>query len=121
MRTGHKTRFAQHLRRTMTDAERSLWFHLRNRALMGCKFRRQHPVGSYVVDFACLEHRLVVELDGGQHDAASDAQRTKHIEAQGFRVLRFWNNDALRQQDAVLDAILQALAHAGPQTEGVES
>jgi hypothetical protein len=78
MREGRKTGFARHLRRTMTDAERSIWHHLRNRAFMGCKFRRQHPIGAYVVDFVCLERRLVVELDGGQHAGdAGDEGRDK--------------------------------------------
>src|SRR3546814_7433456 len=78
MRTAHKTEFARHLRRTMTDAEREIWHHLRNRALMGHKFRRQYPVGPYIVDFACPARRLVVELDGGQHDEAVDAPRTRY-------------------------------------------
>src|SRR3546814_9425019 len=83
MRTAHKTEFARHLRRTMTDAEREIWHHLRNRALMGHKFRRQYPVGPYIVDFACPARRLVVELDGGQHDEAVDAARTRYLERCG--------------------------------------
>ena len=110
MRERQKTRFARHLRQNMTDAEASLWHHLRNRALMGCKFRRQHPVGPYIVDFACIERKLVVELDGGQHvDNPADAVRTRWIEASGYRVLRFWNNDALVQQQVVLAVIFEAL------------
>ena len=93
----------------MTDAEASLWHHLRNRALMGCKFRRQHPMGPYIVDFACLEKKLVVELDGSQHGGTKDAFRTQNIEAMGYRVLRFWNNDALNQQQVVLAVIFEAL------------
>ena len=114
MRERQKTRFARQLRRQMTDAEASLWHHLRNRALMGCKFRRQHPIGPYIVDFACIERKLVIELDGGQHaDNASDLARTRWIQANGYRVLRFWNNDALRQQQVVLAVILEALESAG--------
>ena len=109
MRERQKTQFARHLRSTMTDAEASLWHHLRNRALMGCKFRRQHPMGPYIVDFACLEKKLVVELDGSQHSEAEDASRTKNIEAMGYHVLRFWNNDALIQQQVVLAVIFEAL------------
>ena len=110
MRERQKTRFARHLRQNMTDAEASLWHHLRNRALMGCKFRRQHPVGPYIVDFACIERKLVVELDGGQHvDDPKEAARTRWIEAGGYRVLRFWNNDALVRQQVVLAVILEAL------------
>ena len=111
MRAGQKTRFARKLRRSITDAEREIWHHLRNRSLMGCKFRRQHPVGRHVVDFACLERRLVVELDGGQHAGRlpEDAARTKAIETMGFRILRFWNNDVFEQQEAVLAVIHDAL------------
>ncbi|SDQ91430.1 endonuclease domain-containing protein [Pseudoxanthomonas sp. CF125] len=115
MRERQKTRFARQLRRQMTDAEASLWYHLRNRALLGCKFRRQHPIGPYIVDFACVERKLVIELDGSQHaDSASDSARTSWIQANGYRVLRFWNNDALRQQQVVLAVILEALESAGP-------
>ncbi|KAF1708610.1 endonuclease domain-containing protein [Pseudoxanthomonas sacheonensis] len=115
MRERQKTRFARHLRRHMTDAESSLWHHLRNRTLMGCKFRRQHPIGPYIVDFACVERKLVIELDGSQHaDSASDSARTSWIQANGYRVLRFWNNDALRQQQVVLAVILEVLESAGP-------
>ncbi len=110
MREGQKTGFARILRRQSTDAEREIWHHLRNRALIGCKFRRQHPIGRYIVDFACIERRLVVELDGGQHgDGPEDASRTRGIEAFGCRVLRFWNNDVFDQQEAVLSMILDAL------------
>ena len=114
MRERQKTRFARQLRRQMTDAEASLWHHLRNRTLMGCKFRRQHPIGPYIVDFACVERKLVVELDGSRHaDSASDSARTSWIQANGYRVLRFWNNDALRQQQVVLAVILEVLESAG--------
>ena len=114
MRERQKTRFARQLRRQMTDAEASLWHHLRNRTLMGCKFRRQHPIGPYIVDFACIERKLVVELDGGQHvDNLDDSARTRWIQANGYRVLRFWNNDALRQQQVVLAVILEVLESAG--------
>jgi primosomal protein N' (replication factor Y) len=87
---------------------------LRNRSLMGCKFRRQHPVGPYIVDFVCLGHRLVVELDGGQHDVPTDAERSRHLEAAGFCVLRFWNNDVFGRQDAVLALIFDALSRTNP-------
>lgn len=112
MRNGQKTAFARHLRRNMTDAEREIWHHLRNRALMGHKFRRQYPVGPYIVDFACVESRLILELDGGQHGDAKDAERTCHLEAGGFTVLRFWNNDVFEQQEMVLAAIFDALLQA---------
>ena len=89
-----------------------MWAALRNRGLDGCKFRRQFPIGPYVADFACLSHRLVVELDGGQHADAigQDEARTGFLVEGGYRVLRFWNNDVLMQRGAVLQAIAQALA-----------
>lgn len=109
MRNQHRTRFARQLRRTMTDADHRLWFHLRNRALVGAKSRRQHPVGPYIVVFACLEARMAIELDGGQHGAARDAPREAFLAA-GYRVLGFWNNDALVQTDAVLAVLVDALS-----------
>jgi len=101
---------ARQLRRNQTDAERKLWSRLRA-AQLGVKFRRQHPVAGYYADFCCIEHRLIVELDGGQHveQQAYDEQRTKDLQAAGFRVLRFWNDDALLRTDDVLAAIVQAL------------
>lgn len=115
MRKGHKRNFARSLRRHMTDAEVRLWFHLRNRAFVRYKFRRQHPIGPYVVDFVCIEARLAVELDGGQHaNMASDALRTAFLEAEGYRVLRFWNNDILKQTAAVLEALRLELLRGCP-------
>jgi very-short-patch-repair endonuclease len=112
--------FPSHLRINSTDAEKHLWQALRNRQLQDCKFRRQHPIPPYVVDFVCLEHRLIVELDGGQHAEALayDAARTTFLERQGYRVLRFWNNEFLQSQQAVLETILQALSN--PQPEGAQ-
>ncbi len=94
----------------MTDAEHALWRRLRAKQL-GAKFRRQHPFGPYFLDFVCLEHKLVVEVDGGQHadQQAYDHARTDMLERAGFRVLRFWNNDVLCQTDAVVEAIYLAL------------
>jgi very-short-patch-repair endonuclease len=103
---------ARQLRREMTDAERLLWFLLRGRRLAGCKFRRQHPIGPYIADFVCLDHRLIVEADGGQHaDArlAADELRTKWLMDQGWRVVRFWNGDILYRQNDVLEAIVRAI------------
>lgn len=98
------------LRNAMTDAERCLWSRLRHRQLDGCKFRRQHPYYRYILDFACRERRLVVEVDGGQHAGAeSDAARDRFLRQGGFQVLRFWNNDVLTQTDAVAEAIYRAL------------
>ncbi|MFL6580817.1 MAG: endonuclease domain-containing protein [Burkholderiales bacterium] len=81
------------LRKNQTDAESRLWQRLRNRQLEDCKFRRQHGFQPYIVDFVCLEKKLIVEVDGGQHmaNSKSDEQRTKFLESQGFKVIRFWN------------------------------
>jgi len=103
------------LRNAPTDAEMHLWRHLRHRQIEGCKFRRQHPFGDYIVDFVCLERSVVVELDGGQHTEAADSQRTHYLEKAGFIVLRYWNNEVLSNTVGVLDSILQTLkARAAP-------
>lgn len=103
---------ARALRHGQTDAERTLWSRLRHRGLLGRKFRRQHEMGPYVVDFACTDARLVVELDGGQHldQAACDARRTRWLEQEGYRVLRFWNDEVLQRLDEVLEQIVRALS-----------
>jgi very-short-patch-repair endonuclease len=102
----------RNLRRNMTDAERRLWSKLRNKAT-GFRFRRQHRLGRFVVDFVCLERRLVVEVDGGQHNQRSnlesDARRTMWLNEAGYQVLRVWNNDVLLRTDDVLENILAAL------------
>ena len=102
---------ARRLRKDSTKAERVLWDHLRSRQLAGHKFRRQAPLGSYVVDFACFEQRLVIEVDGGHHgeQVGYDRLRAEWLESQGFRVLRFWNNEVLGQLDEVAQVILEAV------------
>ena len=102
---------ARNLRRRQTDTERLLWSRLRNRQLAGYKFRRQHPIGRFVVDLVCLDVKLIVEVDGGQHAERheEDQQRTAFMQQAGFRVLRFWNNDVLNNTEAVLDAIRNEL------------
>jgi very-short-patch-repair endonuclease len=104
-------RYARDLRQSQTDAERKLWWRLRDRRLTGFKFRRQHPIGPFVVDFCCTEAKLVVELDGGQHalQRHCDAARTEFLDAQGYRVLRFWNNEILTNPDGVLQRVGLAL------------
>ena len=98
---------ARQLRRRSTDAERRMWSTLRDRRLMEYKFRRQHPIGRYIVDFACTEHQLVIEIDGGQHgDSPIDPRRTVWLESQGWKVIRFWNNDVLGNPNGVIVAIL---------------
>jgi len=102
---------ARRLRRDATDAERRLWSALRDRRLRGYRFRRQYPIGDFIVDFACTRHHLVVEADGGQHaDNQGDLRRTVWLESEGWRVLRFWNNDALANTDGVVETILRELA-----------
>ena len=104
------TSVARKLRNDMTDAERRLWSHLRASQLDGFKFTRQLPIGDYVVDFACRLARIAIELDGGQHaENPADDARTRVIEAHGYRVIRFWNNDVLQNTDGVLTAIQEEL------------
>ena len=96
---------ARELRDGQTDAERKLWRCLRGGQLDGLKFRRQHPIPPYIVDFYCESLKLVIELDGSQHNALADAARTRYLESQGLAILRFWDNDALSQTDALVEAI----------------
>ena len=99
---------ARRLRKNRTDAERALWARLRRKQLDGLRFRQQVPLGPYIVDFLCPGQMLVVEVDGGQH-VDDGAERTAWLEARGFRVLRFWNNDVLQNPDGVIETILLAL------------
>ena len=110
MRGSNKLR-ARELRRRQTDAERMLWRRLRDRRLGGQKFRRQHPIGRFFADFACVELQMIVELDGGQHAAQLhyDDNRTRYLQRHGWHVLRFWDNDVLNQTEAVLESILNAM------------
>ncbi len=107
---------ARKLRNNPTDAERALWQQLRLRQFGDYKFRRQQPLGPYIVDFVCLEKRLIVEVDGGQHGEHTvyDAKRNTWLEAQGFRVLRFWNHEILQQIEAVKETIARALGCFDP-------
>jgi len=109
---------ARSLRKHPTEAERLLWRHLRLRQLGGWKFRRQQPLGPHIVDFVCLEKRLIVEVDGGHHavQVEEDAHRTARLEAEDFRVLRFWNTEVLREPIAVQEAIRAALEDDRPPT-----
>jgi adenine-specific DNA-methyltransferase len=107
------TDFAKELRRNQTNAEAVLWNRLRSSQVNGVKFRRQQPIKNYIVDFVTFEKRLIVELDGSQHDEASmkekDTKRTAFLESQGFRVIRFWDNDVLSNIDGVLEKIAEVL------------
>lgn len=113
LRSRFAAKSAKTLRGRMTDAEIRLWHHLRNGNFFGFKFVRQHPIGPYVADFACREADLIVEVDGGQHaTGTTDAARTRALEQQGYRVIRFWNNEVLSNTDGVLLAIKSALETA---------
>ena len=107
---------ARELRRRATRAEIVLWHQLRGRRLEGFKFRRQHRVGPYVLDFYCSQARLAIELDGGGHaepgQAAYDRERTRELESRGIRELRFWNHDVLKRREAVLAEIAEVLTAA---------
>ncbi|MFC0710917.1 endonuclease domain-containing protein [Azorhizophilus paspali] len=113
---------ARALRRGMTEAEQRLWYHLRAHRFLGLKFRRQAPLGRYIVDFVCMELRLIVELDGGQHarQVAYDQRRDDWLRERDFMVLRFWNHQVLQQTEAVLERIRlgveRARARSSPPT-----
>ena len=98
---------SRNLRKRQTDAENLLWRHLRGNQLEGLRFRRQHPLGRYIVDFICLEKRLVLEIDGGQHavEQDKDIERDNWLRTEGYRVLRFWNNDVLSNLEGVMESI----------------
>ena len=122
-------KLARDLRKNPTDAEAKLWQHLRHKQLDGYRFRRQHPLGQYVVDFICLDAMLVIEVDGGQHAEFTrrDERRTAFLEKQGFRVLRFWNNEVLGNINGVITTImrvtkeqLSAPTHPLPRKRGRE-
>jgi len=114
-----RTRRARALCAAPTDVERKLWSILRRRGLGGAKYRRQFPIGRYFVDFACVEAKLIVELDGSHHqsDAAYDARRTADLEALGWRLIRFWNNEVNETLEGVARAILAELTIARARTE----
>ena len=103
---------ARQLRKNMTDAERAIWRHLRQRQIDGHRFRRQVVIGPYIADFACLEAKLIIEIDGGQHATAveRDAARDAIFRAQGFTVLRFWNNEVLGNIAGVVSVISTTLS-----------
>ena len=114
MKRKSSTASAKEMRKNFTDAELKLWKRLRNRLTDGEKFRRQQPIGKYIVDFVCQERKLVVEVDGGQHgeQIAYDNERTAWLESEGYRVLRFWNNEVLEDVEIVLDVIVRALGES---------
>ena len=105
-------RKAKQLRKNSTDAERNLWAHIRNRQLEGWKFRRQLPIGRFIVDFECAELRLEVEIDGGQHaeQVLYDLGRTRFLQSKGYQVVRYWNNEVLENIEGVLQALTLTLS-----------
>ncbi|MBK8870970.1 MAG: DUF559 domain-containing protein [Elusimicrobia bacterium] len=115
---------ARGLRQTSTDAEQKMWAFLRGRRFSGFKFRRQQPLGPYIVDFLCKDRSLIIELDGGQHQdhVEADAKRTAFFESHGFRVLRFWNHEFLKEPLTVFECVLKEiqnrLPHPGPRISG---
>ena len=115
MRNGQKRDRARELRRDTTPAERKLWQVLKGRQLDGHRFRRQHPMGPYIADFVCLELGVVIEVDGGQHyESNDDLLRGRCMEAKGFKVLRFWNNEVMANLEGVCSVIAQCLAERRP-------
>lgn len=107
---------ARVLRKNQTDAESLLWYHLRDRHLSGHKFRRQHPMGVFIADFVCIERRIVVEVDGGQHalQGEEDKRRSAYLKSKGYRVVRFWDNEVLKDTQAVLEANLRTIESDTP-------
>ena len=103
---------AKKLRCNQTDAEQKLWYPLRAHRFLGLKFKRQKPLGRYIVDFICVEQRLVIELDGGQHaeQTAYDAERDNWLRSEGYTVLRFWNNEVMQELESVLEKVRLALS-----------
>lgn len=115
--------WAREMRCRMTDAEALLWMLLRDHRLAGAKFRRQHPVGRYILDYYCAEKKLAIELDGGQHGEAADydQHRDNCLRSQGIHVLRFWNNRMLAETEAVMEVIYQAVVEkAAPRPQAGE-
>ena len=111
MRSPKAQQRAQALRNRATDAERFLWDRLRRRQLRGYRFRRQVPIGNYIADFVCIEARLIIEVDGSQHETRRtyDEQRTRYLEQRGFRILRIWDNQVFTEMQPALEAILNML------------
>lgn len=114
MRIGEKQKtYIKNLRQNQTDAEKVLWFNIRAKRFQGLKFKRQQAIDKYIVDFVCFDRKLILEIDGGQHndnlEIGKDRIRTRYLESRGFKVIRFWNNDVLINTDLVLEEILRQI------------
>jgi len=109
---------AKDLRQHQTDAEQRLWYHLRAHRFMNLKFKRQKPIGRYIVDFICMEHMLVIELDGGQHATQGryDEERDLWLREQGYKVMRFWNHDVMQRLDDVVERIRLVVGQPSDET-----
>jgi very-short-patch-repair endonuclease len=109
---------AKQLRQRQTEAEKLLWSKIRDKQLLGLKFRRQQCIGDYIIDFACLDKNLLIEIDGGQHNTdekiKKDSDRTLWLEGKGYHLLRFWNNDVMDNIDGVVEVILHSLGRKSP-------
>ena len=113
---------AKTLRKRLTDAEQLLWKHLRAKQIEGLKFRRQEPIGNYIVDFVCYERGIIIEVDGGQHaiEKEKDEERDNWLKREGFKVLRFWNNEVLTNSKGVLDVIREECLNHPPLTPPIK-
>lgn len=105
---------ARSLRLHSTEAEKFIWSKIRNRQPGNLKFKRQFPIPPYIVDFCCLETKLIIEVDGGQHTPEADFERTRFLESQGYKIVRFWNNDVLNNIEGVVSEILKHTPHPNP-------
>ena len=123
----HLDDFARSLRKGSTNAENLLWKQLRAKRLLGLKFRRQEPIGKYIVDFVCHEKKIIIELDGGQHSEheEKDQKRDEWFRSEGFKILRLWNNDVLSQTEEILEIIakkcLESPSPSSPPIKGGEN
>jgi very-short-patch-repair endonuclease len=114
--TNPLTSFAKNHRKNQTEAEMALWRRLRSKGMPGLKFRRQQPIGVYIVDFVCLEKKLIIEVDGGQHaNSEEDRRRDAWLQGEGYSVLRFWNNEVLGNLDGVMEIIWRRCGAPSPQ------
>jgi very-short-patch-repair endonuclease len=113
--TNSLTPRAKSLRKNQTEAEQALWRHVRSKGLSGLKFRRQQPIGVYIVDFVCLEKKLIIEVDGGQHaNSEEDRRRDAWLQSEGYAVLRFWNNEVLGNMEGVMEVIWRRCGAPSP-------